>query len=255
MTETSRLGRSPRLLAKELTKAAARDGFALLRDVDLTRDEFGTFVHSIGELSSHRFGSGEAGLLELDASPRPDRIVTGRSALPLHTDGTLVGASPKFIVLYCYAVDQMPGSGCTEICLQSELLGERTPPEFKELVAGEWEYFVTDTSHFPDVANRWLSIPTTMTAADESVRLNIALPFDAADKTTGWQVRLPGLTDDDSRPVLSRLDRYLRQSPSYYAHEWTQGDLLVLDNELVLHGRTRIEPNSVRHLLRGQISG
>lgn len=239
----------------DLASVAARDGFALLGGVDFDRHDFETFVRGLGTLATHRFGTGRPGLLDLDASPLPDRVVTGRSALPLHTDGTLIDASPKYIALYCHAVDQQPGSGSTELCLQAELLDTDLPAELAMVTYVDWEYFVTDASHFPGVAHRWLTIPPTVQSTTGTTRLNVALPFDAVNGSTpaGWQVRLAGSTEDDSRPVFARLNQHLRGCQSFYSHDWSQGDLLVLDNERVLHGRTQIEPGSVRHLFRGQI--
>ncbi|MCZ4080499.1 TauD/TfdA family dioxygenase [Rhodococcus sp. H36-A4] len=240
---------------RDLASAATRDGFALVRNTSLDRNDFEVFVRGLGTLATHRFGTGRAGLLDLDASPLPDRVVTGRSALPLHTDGTLVGASPKYIALFCNAVDQQKGSGCTELCLQTELLDATLPSTLAAVITVEWEYFVTDESHFPGVAHRWLSIPPTVELSTGATRLNVALPFSTEKESTppGWEVRLAGSTEDESRSVFTALDRYLRDSQSFYSHEWVRGDLLVLDNEQVLHGRTRIEPGSVRHLFRGQI--
>ncbi|QII03662.1 TauD/TfdA family dioxygenase (plasmid) [Rhodococcoides fascians A21d2] len=239
----------------DLAAVATRDVFALVGDVDFGRSDFEVFVQELGTLATHRFGTGSAGLLDLDASPLPDRVVTGRSALPLHTDGTLVGTCPKYIVLYCNAVDQPTGSGRTELCLQSELLDATLPPDLSTVTDVDWEYYVTDQSHFPDVAHRWLSIPPAMRSATGTTRLNVALPFTEKRSTpAGWAVRLAGSTEEDSRAVFARLDSYLRGSASFYAHDWARGDLLVLDNELVLHGRTTIEPGSVRHLFRGQIN-
>lgn len=44
-------------------------------------------------------------------------------------------------------------------------------------------------------------------------------------------------------------------SPKYvYSHRWQTGDLLVIDNQRTLHGRTAIGSDGVRLLLRGQVT-
>jgi len=243
---------SPENLGKSLALRASEQGYALAEGLDLTRDDFAAIVTAIGDLSSHRFGTGTAGLLDLDASPQPDRIVTGQSPLPLHTDGTLVNASPKYIVLYCHRIDQPPGSGCTEMCKQTDAL-DNAPPAIRALLGVEWEYYVTDTSHFPDIANRWISIPATTKTSENGTRLNIAMPF-TERMHSGWQVRLPGKTVEASTPSFMALNEYLRSLDSFYTHQWRQGDILVLDNQQVLHGRTAIAPGGRRHLYRGQVN-
>lgn len=242
----------PEDLGKALALHASEHGYALAEGIDLTREEFAETVAAIGNLSSHRFGTGTAGLLDLDASPRPDKIVTGRSALPLHTDGTLVDASPKYIILYCHRIDQPSGSGCTEICNQSDAI-EKAPPAIRTLLTTSWEYYITDASHFPDVANRWMSIPTTTETREGDIRLNIAMPF-TGTTTGGWHVRLPGQTVEASAHSFIALNEYLRSLDSFYVHQWQRGDILVLDNKRVLHGRTAIAPGGQRHLLRGQVN-
>ncbi|MBN9743524.1 hypothetical protein DMP23_20995 [Amycolatopsis sp. A1MSW2902] len=244
-------GSAAAALGRESSRRAAEHGYAIVRGPDLDKAAFSELVKAIGDLSDHRFGTGEAGLLDLDASPDPEKVITGRSQLPLHTDGALVGSSPKFIVLYCHAFEQPEGSGCTEVCIQRDFLQTATPGQ-QRVLAGEWEYFVTDASHFPDVANRWISVPATLPGS-LGPRLNLAMPF--GGDPAGWQVRLPGVSAERSREALRELEARMRATASFYTHEWAAGDLLVLDNELVLHGRTSIRAGGRRHLFRGQVNG
>jgi alpha-ketoglutarate-dependent taurine dioxygenase len=242
------------MLGEAVAEHASQLGYTLVKNCDFTRDQFEELISGIGSLSAHRFGTGKAGLLDLDASPEPDKVVTGQAPLPLHTDGTLVQASPKYIALYCHLFDQPLGSGLTEVCVQADIV-QTAPPHLRKVLSLNWEYYVTDSSHFPDVANRWQAIPATVVGNNGVERLNIAMPFVGGEVgTSGWQVRLPGHNAEESNAVLGELDEHFRSSASFYSHQWEPGDLLVIDNELVIHGRTRVHPGGSRHLYRGQVN-
>lgn len=239
-------------LAKELIETAKRSGFALVQGLELDRADFISLVHSAGATAEHHFGTGSAELLDLDADPDPQKVVTGRAFLPLHTDGALVGTYPNFIILYCVQFDQSAGSGETQICHQ-QLALTSMPEKLRKLFDQHWEYYVHDASHFPTIARRWISIKPIIQSRDGFPTLNVALPFQNDDERPGWSVRLPGMEPSASASLFEELDSYLRSSEAYYSHRWNIGDLLVIDNTRVLHGRSAITGDGARHLYRGQL--
>ena len=85
----------------------------------------------------------------------------------------------------------------------------------------------------------------------EGTALNVALPF-ADDAPAAWRTRVAGMPEPESRNLLARLDGHLRRDPFLYAHDWRVGDLLLIDNRLMLHGRTAIR--GCRRLLNGQVN-
>ncbi|MFE1963077.1 TauD/TfdA dioxygenase family protein [Streptomyces sp. NPDC059479] len=69
-----------------------------------------------------------------------------------------------------------------------------------------------------------------------------------------FEVRVPGLPPHESDQFLAKLDAFLRGPRFTYQHRWTVGDLLVIDNQRTLHGRTAIGAGGIRVLFRGQIT-
>lgn len=242
--------RTPDALAKAVVEAAGDVGTVLVRGLELSRDDFRAMARAAGQLSEHRFGSGSADLLDLNADPDPGKVVTGRAALPLHADGALVGTRPGVILLY--AAEYQDGFGRTLVCDQSAALAE-VPTELRdEVLSVDWEYWVEDESHFPTIAKRWISVPPV--AADGGGdALNVALPFAPDSPTQGWQVRLAGRSVEESRSAFERFAAFLESDRFCYRHAWQPGDLLAIDNRAVLHGREPISPTGKRHLYRAQL--
>lgn len=242
----------PERLATPVAKAATAAGVVLVRGLGLTREDFRAMARAAGELAEHRFGSGSADLLDLNADPDPGKIVTGRTGLPLHADGALVGTRPGIILLYAAEYEEQRGYGRTLVCDQAAALANVPADLRAEVLSRDWEYWVEDESHFPTIAKRWISVPP-LTERDGGDRLNVVLPFPPDSPSEGWLVRLAGRSLEDSREPLEAFTRFLESDEYLYRHEWQPGDLLAIDNRAVLHGREPISATGRRHLYRAQL--
>jgi alpha-ketoglutarate-dependent taurine dioxygenase len=244
--------RRPEAVATAVVAAAADAGTVLTRGLDLSRDDFRALAQAAGELSEHRFGSGSADLLDLNADPDPGKVVTGRAGLPLHADGALVGTRPGVILLYAAEYEEQPGFGRTLVCDQAAALASISDDLRETVLSVDWEYWVEDESHFPTIARRWISVPPV--AADEGLdALSVALPFPPGSGNEGWRVRLAGRSVEESRAPLEAFNRHLESEAHCYRHAWRRGDLLAIDNRAVLHGREPISATGRRHLYRAQL--
>ncbi len=240
-------------LGSRVRAAALEHGCVLVRGLELDEPRFQSLVHAIGDLVDHKFGEGKADLLKLDASHEPGKVVTGRGMLPLHTDGLLVGERTDLIILYAHEFEDEPGSGETFVCDQLSAW-EQMPDRLRSVLdgAGRLEYLVEERGYFPNVPKDWYPIDVVRDYG--RVRsLNLALAFDPDATARGWQVRVPGLSEQDSDAFFADLEEYLSGPRYTYQHRWTEGDLLVIDNQRTLHGRTAIGEGGVRVLFRGQI--
>jgi (5R)-carbapenem-3-carboxylate synthase len=242
----------PEQFAGLARSAALTHGVVLARGRAFEEAAFQRLVHLLGQTVDHKFGEGQADLLRLDASPDEGKVVTGRGPLPLHTDGLLVAERVDLIVLYAKEFSDEPGSGDTLVC--DQLAAWREMPERLAGVVdrGELEYLVEERGYFPHVPEGWYPIPTTRDYG--RVRsLNLALGFpDGVER--GWQVRVAGAERADSDRFFADLSAHLHADRYLYRHRWQPGDLLVIDNQRTLHGRSAIGPNGIRLLLRGQVT-
>ncbi|MEV8309655.1 TauD/TfdA family dioxygenase [Streptomyces flavidovirens] len=71
---------------------------------------------------------------------------------------------------------------------------------------------------------------------------------------SGFSKRVPGMTAEESRSFLAELDGFLRSPRCTYQHRWQSGDLLLINNQRTMHGRTPISPDGIRLLWRGQVA-
>jgi (5R)-carbapenem-3-carboxylate synthase len=240
-------------LGHALRGAALEGGCALVKGVELDEERFKRLVHTVGNTVDHKFGEGQADLLKLNASRDKGKVVTGRGALPIHTDGLLVGERVDLIILYAAEFSDLPGSGETYVSDQLTAWAEMPDPLRAIVEEREFEYLVTERGYFPSVPEDWYAIPTTRDYG--RVRsLNLATRFDAETDPWSWDIRVKGMPRDESDRFFAELDAFLRSERYAYQHRWEVGDLLVIDNQRVLHGRTAISEGGTRVLFRGQLT-
>lgn len=235
--------------------AALTRGVGLVRDMEFTEDTFRDFVTSLGGKVSYEdadVGYGFSDILHLDGTHEAGKVITGRGALPLHTDGVLLGTQVDLIVLYATEVDGPADDGATLVCDQISAW-PKMPEELRSVLRrGRLEYRAVERGYFTTVPSGWYPIPTFRDYG--RVRsLNIALPF-AQQCSAAWQVRVPGAPADESAGFLESLRDHFSQDRYLYRHRWRQGDLLVIDNQRTLHGRSQLSETANRKLLRGQVT-
>jgi len=240
-------------LARAVRDAALETGFVLVDGLDLSRDDFQTLVHEMGSAVASKYREGRSDLLELKASREQGKVITGRGPLPIHTDGLLIGQQTDLIILYAADFDDRPGSGETFVCDQLAAWRSMPKPLADALEHDGLEYIAEERDYYPaDMPEGWYRIDTTRDYG--RVRsLNLALPFPSGSPSS-WQVRVAGKDSGTSEEILRRLDEHLRQARYVYQHQWSKGDLMVIDNQRTLHGRTAVSPGGTRLLYRGQVT-
>lgn len=67
--------------------------------------------------------------------------------------------------------------------------------------------------------------------------------------------RIPGMSDDDARELLTELIEFACQPPRIYEHNWQVGDLCIWDNRCVLHRARPYNYNEARILRHTRIAG
>lgn len=210
-------------------------------------------MRSLGDRVDHKFGEGQADLLKLNASRDKGKVVTGRGPLPVHTDGLLVGERVDLIILYAAEFSDVPGSGETYVSDQLTAWDEMPGHLRRVLDEHELEYLVTERGYFPSVPEDWYTIPATRDHGRvKSLNLATAFPRDVEQRS--WEVRVKGMAPERSDAFLAELDAFLRAERYAYTHRWQVGDLLVIDNQRTLHGRTAISEGGTRVLFRGQLT-
>ena len=244
--------------ADELVSAVRRHGVLVMRGVRMTEDTFRDFFTRLGspvryksEQASVGYGFGD--VLRLDADPDPEKVVTGRGPLPLHTDGVLLKTRVDVVAMYCLKHNGVGSRGATIICDQRAALPALPAALTERLSWHGLEYAARERGYFTTTPEAdWFAIEA-FRREPSGASLNIALPF-APSAPASWEVRVPGATAAESDRFLAELDAFLGLPRFTYAHAWRQGDLMLFDNRTTLHGRQEVDAAAVREILRGQVT-
>ncbi|MFE9399442.1 TauD/TfdA dioxygenase family protein [Streptomyces flavidovirens] len=245
---------TPEDIGKQVREAAVDSGCVLVRERSLDQDEFLRLVAAVGDKVEYKLGEGRSDLLMLNASRDKDKVVTGRGPLPLHTDGVLVGTRTDLIILYAVDFKDTPGSGETYVVDQMAAWKEMPESLRSVIEERDFEYRVEEPDFYPTAPAGWYAVPNFRDYGDGHRALNLSTGYQADSEPRSWSVRVPGMTAEESRSFLAELDGFLR-SPRYtYQHRWQSGDLLLINNQRTMHGRTPISPDGIRLLWRGQVA-
>ncbi|MFJ7768054.1 TauD/TfdA family dioxygenase [Streptomyces sp. NPDC097107] len=236
---------------------ALESGVAVVKDQAFTEEEFRAFVSGLGDKVSYdddddSVGYGFTDILHLDGTREEGKVITGRGGLPLHTDGVLLGTQVDLIVLYA-AEARVQQDGATLVCDQITAWRE-LPDHLREVLdRGHLEYMATERGYFTNVPEGWYRIPTFRDYG-RVTSLNLALPFQADEALASWNVRVPDVPAEESEQFFADLRAHLLSDRYLHEHRWSEGDLVVIDNQRTLHGRRGLADSASRKLLRGQVT-
>ncbi|KAF3996235.1 TauD/TfdA dioxygenase family protein [Glaciimonas immobilis] len=238
-----------------LLNVVLKSGIALIHNVDLTEASFRSFVEKIGKKIEYKeekalVGYGFSDILKIDGTPEDGKVITGRGKLPLHTDGILLNTQVDLIILYASDVQGVDADGATLVCDQLAAWGEMPDSLRTPLLIGSLEYIAFERGYFTSVPEGWFSIPAFRDYGRVK-SLNLALPF-IGERLKSWDVRVQGLSSQASQDYFNALEKHFTQEKYLYNHQWCKGDLLIIDNQRTLHGRSALSVSKHRRLLRGQ---
>ena len=243
-----------RLEISDIKEILNEKGFLLVKDMDWTLEDNITFCKKMGHLISNEdrpkpLGQREGAVLSLSGSEKKEHVLTGRGALPLHSDGLLVDTTVSTILLYCFDHDKNSG-GETFVSHQESAMKSAPSDILEILEKNDLEYIAHETSYFTYAPEGWFPIPKTRHHNGKQ-GLFIGLPF-KNHESKSWSVRIKNFSEEESNEILSRLDSHLRSEEYWYEHSWEEGDLLLVNNFKMLHGRN--EFTGKRNVINLQVS-
>ncbi|MBT0722441.1 TauD/TfdA family dioxygenase [Rosenbergiella collisarenosi] len=238
-----------RVQVTDIKSLLLRKGFIIVNDISFTREEFAMFFSGFGDVVrfvtdplAPDYKSSDVTVLQ----GRPDDIVAGRGQLPLHADGGTTDFIVDHLFLFALEVSTSDNGGAT--CLVNYRLANLELPEsLRRILFGRKHYMRIING---DVEQTWKEIPV-FSGMGRAFRMMIYFPFDEGQPAS-WECAVEGLTTAECRQYYRDLQAFYRQPRYYYRHYWTQNQLLICDNRLMLHER---EPYSsdgqTRILMRG----
>ena len=228
-------------------------GFVLVRHVDLDESACAAICFGLGEPVTYTagdFGYGYKVLVHLGRDGEQGRIIQGRGSMPLHSDGLLASRRVDIVLLYCVDCRDARGFvGATIVSDQKRGL-EFVDSEIADMLATTGlEYRIGERDYFTTLPDEWYCIPAVVERWGRTY-LRLGLRY-SPDTPAAWEVRVPDVSEAESRAILDHLELALTRDDVLYQHSWETGDLLLINNYTTLHGRNWF--TSQRWLLNGQI--
>jgi len=206
-----------------------RNGFVMLRGVPTERDAVGEVVARVGPMRRTNWG----GIADVKAVPDAFDLTMTTRALEPHADNPYREPVPGYVFLHCL-VNEVPGGELllTDGFRAAEVLREQAPEDF-------------------DVLTR---VRPAFSYVDEDAILEHSGPLiELDDSGRVRQVRLSNRTEAVPAEDPDLLERYYRarkrltglvnDAALQIRYTWRPGDLLIMDNYRMLHGRSAYRQN------------
>jgi alpha-ketoglutarate-dependent taurine dioxygenase len=167
--------------------------------------------------------------------------------VPFHWDGAFAGHVPHYIFFHCDDAPA-PGSGGQTLFCDTVRLLEKAPLERRALWAQtNITYTTQKIVHYggsftsPMICSHPLNGNEVLRFAEPVFDLNPV------------QLEINGIPEEEQAEFLKDMHERLHNDAVCYRHEWQQGDVVIADNFVLLHGRDAFGDNSPRKIRRVNI--
>lgn len=220
-------------LAETLREVLDERRFALVRGALATLPEAVALLEHFGPINQAETRVDGAVLVDV----RDDEVFRSNGALPLHKDGLLTGFDVRVVGIYCVEFENVRG-GRTYVSDANRALERMDQGDLTILREQGVEGLAVDRSGYfrEEHSQNWYRVPAFVPDGRGRDSLHLGLPH-APGERESWKVRVAGVPAEVSDRVLGSLRRALLDEDHVYWHDWQVGDLLVMDNYAVLHGR------------------
>lgn len=217
-----------------LTDLVRDHGFAVVREAADSLAEAVDLMRGFGPINEAKTRTEGAVIVEDQGA---GEVFRSSSALPLHKDGGLTGFDVRLIGIFCVAFRGVVG-GQTFVS-DAERAMRNFPAEDKALLLrhGCEALALDDTGYYrSDFSGQWHPLPAFREIPQRGHTLRIGLPH-APGEPESWRIRVPDVAAEVSDRIFANLRACLLDPEYTYHHAWREGDLLLLDNDSVMHGR------------------
>ena len=220
----------------DMLEQLRRHAFVVVRNVPPEMDAVSEVVEKIGPMRRTNWG----GVADVKAIPDAFDLTMTTRALEPHTDNPYREPVPGYIFLHCLVNDAEGGdSTVTDGFRIAEELQRTAPEEFEALTQVRPDFTYVD---------------------DDTILENSGPLIELDDRGRVRQVRMSNRTDAVAAGDPDLLDRYYRarrrmtdlvNDPAFQLHfKLEPGDLLIMDNFRLFHGRAGYKPGTGHRHMR-----
>lgn len=208
-------------------------------------DELVAYCERWGDVLTWDFGK----VLELVVRENPKNYLFAGGPVPYHWDGAFAASTPDFFLFQCRHAS-VGGGGETVFCDTTRAVRAVAPERLAAWSDVSVTYRTAKEAHYGgDVT--WRLVSTHPRTGERILRY--AEPLPPEEFLNPLSVRVAGLVDGSVDGLLGELRELLYRPEFCYAHEWRDGDIVVVDNHSLLHGRRAFRGDVSRRLERIQI--
>ncbi|GAB1515173.1 TauD/TfdA dioxygenase family protein [Actinophytocola sp. KF-1] len=237
---------------RALTPAQLRDWtieskVVVLRGFDLLdRDDLVSYCENWGEILTWDFGA----VLDLVVRDDPANYLFARGDVPFHWDGAFARATPSFFLFQCLAAPPAGSGGETVFCDTAEVVRRATPELRRTWESVRVTYRTDKVAHYGGNVSQPL-LATHPVTGETTIRY--AEPLDPGRYLNPLFLTVSGIPAQDAGPFMADLAARLHDPAVCYHHEWRAGDIVIVDNHALVHGRNAFRGDPSRHLQRIQV--
>jgi alpha-ketoglutarate-dependent taurine dioxygenase len=216
-------------------RLAVLRGFAAPDDGEML-----AFCRRLGDILEWEFGAVN------ELAPRADarNYLYSNRDVPFHWDGAFADRVPHYIFFHCRAAPPSDSGGETTFCDAVRLLEHLSAQERAAWQRVRITYSTEKIVHYggtftaPLIDRHPLSGQPVLRFAEPVEDLNPV------------RLSIDGVPPADRPAFLVRLHELLNDPALCYAHAWRDNDIVLADNQALLHGRRAFRASAPRHLRR-----
>ncbi|MEU6587035.1 TauD/TfdA family dioxygenase [Nocardia sp. NPDC046763] len=244
MAEVARVAVCTARWREELRPKLDTFGFAII-EPGPDAPQLDEVMAELGEPVEYYFGT----KLALEPQEGSENLQFTTRGMPLHADSIFnAGPSVKFIGMQCVTA---PAAGGETLISNTAAFFDNAPADLIESVRDiVVEYRNRIDGYYKDgVAGEHPRIVPVQVDPDTGVERLVMGFSDPEDPMRTHDAVVVGYSDSDSAELLRRIEEILYLPNVMYSHKWRVGQLMVIDNRRVLHGRAPFE-GQARKLIR-----
>ncbi|WP_329182103.1 TauD/TfdA family dioxygenase (plasmid) [Streptomyces decoyicus] len=248
MREMAAAARCDRGPSSPYLEKLERYGFAVLEPDGPELMPLEDIMAPLGDPASYRFGTQL--IQEQRADSDNSQFRTG--AIPMHVDAHLNANGVSYIGWECL---EAPYEGGETLIASSEAFFEAAPgglvETLRDIKIEYWSrvsgFYVERPEGNPVVA----PVQVDPVTGGDALCVGVDHP---EDPSRNFGAAVVGYTKERSRELFAQLAHVLSRPDVMYTHKWRAGQVLMMDNRRVLHGRAEYPADSPRKLRRISVS-
>lgn len=223
------------------SKVVVMRGFDLL-----DKEQLVDYCSNWGEILTWDFGA----VLDLVIHDDPSNYLFSRGDVPFHWDGAFARATPSFFLFQCVSAPPAGSGGETVFCDTAEVVRRASADVRRRWESASITYRTDKVAHYGGQVTQPLLATHPVTGA---TTIRYAEPLDPERYLNPLFLTVSGIPAHEAGPFMADLRERLHDPEVCYHHEWRDGDIVIVDNHALVHGRNAFRGDPSRHLQRIQV--